>query len=351
MQLSARSRVTCAAAGIGVLLVTVPAAQTPARPPLPPRLQSYVTQHVKLTSAQQATLAAGQPVSKLLEADASKEVAVFGAVWVNAPAARYVALAKDVEQFEKGPNFRITKKISNPPGLDDFAQLKVPDDDAADIKTCKVGDCEIKLSQAAIERVRREVAWSKPTARAELDQLARTLAFEFTKAYVEGGNAELAVYRDGDRPTFVEKEFTTMIGQLPELTEHLPEMRRYLLEYPKFTPANLESFLYWQETTFGLKPTIRINHVGIMTQPEGAVIASKMLYASHYFWTALELRVLVPDPARGNGFWFVSVNRSRSDGLTGFTGRLIRGKVRGEAEDGTMAILKLTKTKMEGGGR
>jgi hypothetical protein len=72
-----------------------------------------------------------------------------------------------------------------------------------------------------------------------------------------------------------------------------------------------------------------------------------MLYASHYFWTALELRVLVPDPARGAGFWFVSVNRSRSDGLSGFVGSLIRGKVRGEAQEGMQAMLNVTKTMME----
>ena len=58
--------------------------------------------------------------------------------------------------------------------------------------------------------------------------------------------------------------------------------------------------------------------------------------------------MLVPDPARGDGFWFVSVNRSRSDGLSGFTGSLIRGKVRGEAEKGMQAVLAITKTKLEG---
>ena len=72
-----------------------------------------------------------------------------------------------------------------------------------------------------------------------------------------------------------------------------------------------------------------------------------MLYASHYFWTAIELRVLVPDPARGQGFWFVNVNQSRSDGLGGFTGSMIRGKVRGEAQKGMQAALKGTKTRME----
>jgi hypothetical protein len=55
----------------------------------------------------------------------------------------------------------------------------------------------------------------------------------------------------------------------------------------------------------------------------------------------------VRDPRRGPGFWFVTESRSRSDGLSGFTGRIIRGKVRGEAEKGTEAVLALTKSSLE----
>ena len=71
------------------------------------------------------------------------------------------------------------------------------------------------------------------------------------------------------------------------------------------------SFLDRQETEFGLKPIIRINHIAVREGSEGAVVASKMLYASHYFWTGLELRALLPDSRRGPGFWFITVNRSR----------------------------------------
>jgi hypothetical protein len=92
---------------------------------------------------------------------------------------------------------------------------------------------------------------------------------------------------------------------------------------------------------------VRINHLVMQERADRTVVASKMLYASHYFWTALELRVLLPDAARGPGFWLVTVNRSRSDGLSGFTGRVIRSRVRGEVEDGTRAALIATKTKLE----
>ena len=118
-------------------------------------------------------------------------------------------------------------------------------------------------------------------------------------------------------------------------------------EYPRLTIPNATSFLYWQETEFGLRPTIRISHVTIRENPEDTVVASKMLYASHYFWTGLELRTLVPDPTRGCGSWFGTVNRSRSDGLSGFTGFFVRRRVRREVENGALAGLRSTKQRLE----
>ena len=138
-----------------------------------------------------------------------------------------------------------------------------------------------------------------------------------------------------------------MTDAMPELTTYMPNLKRYLLGFPKVTLPEVSSFLYWQETEFGLKPVIRINHVAIRETAEDAVVISKMLYASHYFWTGIEIRALVPDPARGNGFWFANVNRSRSDGLSGFTGRIIRGRVRGEVEKGILAAMLSTKQLLE----
>ncbi len=313
---------------------------------LPAPLSDYVSKYVKLTRAEMAALAAGQPATRLLDGDPSHEVAVFGAVWVAAPVAEYIAAVRDIERFESGGAFRITRKISSPPRLDDFAALTIPNDDAADMRRCKVGQCEIKLSQAAIERIRKEVDWTQPSARTHIDRIARGLALDYVNGYLEGGNASLAVYRDGARPRFVQQEFESMIGRLQSFGEYLPDLRHYLLNFPKATLPDSESFLYWQEAQFGLKPTVRINHLVIQRRPEGAVVASKMLYATHYFWTALELRVLVADQNRG-GFWFVSVNRSRSDGLSGFVGRLIRNNVRSEAEQGMTAVLRATKAMLE----
>ena len=313
----------------------------------PPRLEDYFTKVLKLTPDERTRLQGGASVVRNIDADPSKEVAIFGAIWIAAPVAKYVAALQDIENFEKGEGFRATKKIGEPARVEDFAALTLPDDDMKDLKACKVGDCELKLGEGALLRVRKEVDWSKPDAKAQLERLIRVIGVEYVTAYRKGGNAELAVYRDSEHPTFVANEFREMVNGMPEFSQYLTDMRQYLLEYPKPPARPTSSFIYWQEAAFGLKPTIRISHVAIQEEKEATIVASKQLYSSHYFWTALELRVLVPDAKRGTGFWFVNVNRSRSDGLSGFVGHMIRGKVREGARKGLESALAAAKKKLE----
>jgi hypothetical protein len=322
---------------------STPAAQTRE---LPPAFESYLETTVWPTARERQALMSGGPITKLLDSDAGKEIAIFGAIWIDGSRAQYVRRVKDIENFERGGAFRITKRISDPPRLDDFAQLELPADDVKDLRSCKVGDCELKLGAKSLNELRAGVHWGTPREKAEAEAVFRRRALEYVTAYRQGGNKQLAVYRDADDPVFVANEFRSMIERAPALVA-MPDLLRYLLEYPSATLEGSSDFFYWQEAQFGLKPTIRINHFIIQDRPESTVIASKMLYASHYFWTALELRVLLPDPSRGAGFWFVTISRSRSDGLSGFVGRLIRGRVRDEAVKGVLAVLNATKSGLE----
>jgi hypothetical protein len=332
-----------------VCLALLPAAVTGSaqRTALPAKLETYLATAGKISGDQRRLLLSGQPLSKLLDADASREVAVLGAIWIKAPIRRYVDAINDIETFERGGGFKLTRKISSPPRPGDFAELRLPREDLDDLRTCRVGDCDVKLGEQALLRFRNEIDWRAPNADQAANALMQRLAFEYVTRYLQGGNDQLAVYRDNSRPTFVAREFQAMVEGMPELTTQMPDLRRYLLYYPAVSLANATSFLYWQETEFGLKPTIRISHLTIRGRPEDTVVASKMLYATHYFWTGLEVRALVPDPARGAGFWFVTESRSRSDGLSGFTGMFVRRRVRSEVQEGTLAALKMTKERLE----
>ncbi|HEY3381694.1 MAG TPA: hypothetical protein VGK32_07995 [Vicinamibacterales bacterium] len=320
-----------------------------AMPGLPARLHDYLTGTAKLTPDERAQLVAGEPVTKMLDADENKEVAVFGAVWVDAPMRRYVALIKDIENFERGGGFRQTRRISAPPKAEDFAAMRMSDEDVADLRTCRVGDCNVKLDEKGLARFQTGIDWNAPNHKAGVESLMRQLALEYVTGYAEGGDERLAVYRDKYRPTFVAQEFREMVDKTPELTAYMPDVRRYLLEYPKTAGGASSSFFYWQETQFGLKPTVRISHLMVREGHDETVVASKMLYANHYFWTGLELRALMPDPSRGPGFWLMTIYRGRADGLGGFTGRFVRGRVRSEVQNAALMGLKMTRQMLEGG--
>jgi hypothetical protein len=314
---------------------------------LPAKLSGLVT--ATLTAGEVAILKTGQPVSKLVSSTADSEVGVFGVTWIDADVEAYVRAITDIEEFEKGGSFQVTKRISDPPVAEDFAALKLSDEDVADLKKCRVEDCQLKLGADAISRVRTEIRGSKHKATKDAQALFRQLALEYVADYQRGGNEELEVYRDKHRPISVAKEFAAIVDEMSQFLRDDAVLRRYLLEYPKAQLSNGTSFFYWQQVDFGLKPTMRINHVAISQSGDTTLVASKLLYANHYFHTALELQALIPDESRGPGFWLVTIKRMRADGINGSTGNIVRGKIEKEAVSGLTQALRATKSKLEQG--
>ena len=228
------ARFVAAIAPAAVLALAMPEALAGrAQPALPPALDAFLTEEAHATPSEREALLAGNPLVKFLDADPSKEIAVLGAVWVNAPRSLYVEQVKNIEQFERGSSFRITKRISDPPSADDFAALTISDQDFEDLKDCKLGDCVLKLDEDGLQTLRAEVDWRKPTAKADATALFRRLALQYVTGYRAGGNARLGVHRDKDRPTFVADEFRSMIERLPRLGAELPDLTRYLLHTPR----------------------------------------------------------------------------------------------------------------------
>src|SRR5258706_16126718 len=86
------------------------------------------------------------------------------------------------------------------------------------------------------------------------------MLLQLVAAYRRGGNDALGEYRDKEHPARVAEQFETMIGRASALPDVLPELRRYLLEYPSAELSGGDSFVYWEKVAFGLKPTIRVNH-------------------------------------------------------------------------------------------
>jgi hypothetical protein len=335
-----------AAAGLAAAAFVVPTATAPAT------IEQFLRQSFKLTAAQVDAVGRGEAVTVELPSAVGREIAVGGVVRIATPVEPVVSLVRDIERLESGPGFLGTKRFSDPPALADLDALRLPPEDIAALKTCRPGRCDVKLGQGAFELL-KQIDWAAPDAAARVNALARQTALDYLNAYREGGNAELAVYRDTERPQFIAQEFDDMVKQrAPQLPNVLPGVADYLSAYPRGKrPEGLEEFFYWSLADFGLKPVFRLNHVVIFAFPEGPtryVIATKQLYASHYFHTALELRAVIDNAAApGRGSYLVVLNVARSDGLTGMFGGLVRAKARGGSKQALQRGLGAMKRRAE----
>ncbi len=316
-------------------------------------LESVLRGRLQMTAVQVAAVRQGRPVAVALSAPVEREIQVGGAVYVRAGAGHVADLLQDVERLESGEGFIKTRRLSNPPRLEDFRDLDLPPQDIAALRRCRPGDCEVKLGTGAFELLAR-FDWTAPDITGRMNDLARRLSLGYIEAYRSGGNAELAVYRDSDRPQFIAAEFADMVSHAGLWPELLGPLNEYLLGYPATpAPPGSHDFFYWSLAEFGLKPVIRLNHVVVFPtgRPGGLqyVVAVKQLYASHYFHTALEIRAVVadegPEPA---GSTVVILNMARSDGLTGLFGGLIKSKARAGSrqglEDALAAIKRMAET-------
>ena len=283
-----------------------------------------------LTSQQIAAIDAGRPVAKVLPWGDPSEVYVFGAVHVDGSPDTYLEAARDVGRLSGTAGYRGIGEIREHATVANLSALAFDPDDVKALKTCREGSCDVQLPTSGIQLFRDSVDWSRPDAADQANALARPRVLQLVQAYRRGGNEALGEYRDRQHPARVADQFRTMIGRASALPDVLPELRRYLLEYPRAELAGADSFFYWETVAFGLKPTIRVNHAVIYRgRSQGrdfGVVAIKQLYATHYFHTALDLSVCVDDGATAapHGFYLLTLKGSEQEGLTGVQGSMVR---------------------------
>jgi hypothetical protein len=308
----------------------------------------FFREYVGLNDDQIAAIRGGKAVARILESRTPDEVFVFGAVYVRSTPEDYLRLASDVDSLRKLPNYLAIHKFSDPPRLSDLDGLTLEQEDIQQLKKCKPGHCEVQLPSESMEAFQRSVDWSAFDVADRVNQLAKQMILEALLRYQEGGNAALGTYRDKHHPAVVADTFQSLLSRSKALPVYLPELDRYLLDYPNAQSENIKSEFYWEKVNFGLKPTIRVVQATVYrgasaTDPAYA-IAIKQLYASHYFETALDITVCVrgEENQKHAGIYLITLKGSQQAGLTGLKGSIVRkvavDKTRSSLEKALAAI-------------
>lgn len=298
----------------------------------------------------------GAAVIRSLDTRAREELAHVGVVYLDAGPEEYVERFRNIERFERGPGVLQMGRFGTPPRIDDLQSLTLSAEDFAELPACRPGRCEMKLSSDAMAHFRDEVVdWSSPQAWRQADEVMQRMLLDLVRAYQAEGNAALGAYFDRERPLPVADQFRALLASREALPDQVPILFAYLDHYPRDLPEGAEDFFYWTMVDFGLKPTIRVNHVTIYPLAARAstgvayAIAIKQLYASHYFLSTLELRFLVDRADRSGrpGAALVSIARSRSDGMTGVRGSLLRPIVRRRSRDAMRGYLEHVRLQLQ----
>jgi hypothetical protein len=255
--------------------------------------------------------------------------------------------------MRKLPSYLALRKFSDPPQLADLSDFTLDQEDFKQLKNCKAGHCEMQLPTEAMEEFQRSVNWSALDAADQANHLAQQMALQAILNYEQGGNAALGTYRDKNHPAVVAETFTSLVNRSKALPVYLPELREYLLNYPKADSSGIESQFYWEKVNFGLKPTLRMVHAiiyqGKSPQQPAYAVAVKQLYASHYFESALDLTVCVKDSQHPDhpGFYLITLKGSQQAGLTGLKGGIVRKVAVGKTRSSLEKALASIKQKLE----
>ena len=305
-------------------LVHLPASNAQDGEPL-----KFFRDYVGLKEDQIAAIRNGKSIAKVVESRTPDEVFVFGSVYVHSTPEKYLKFASDIDALRKLPSYLAIRKLSDAPQLSDFEGFTLDADDLKQLKNCEPGKCDVQLPTEAMDTFKQSVNWSAPDAANQANQLAQKMALEAIHRYTQGGNAALGTYMDKHHPTVVGETFASLLSRSKALPVYLPELERYLLEYPQSQSENIQSEFYWEKVNFGLKPTLRIVQAIVYRDSHSYdpayAVAVKQLYASHYFETALDLTVCVRDQENPDrGFYLITLKGSQQAGLTGLKGGIVR---------------------------
>ena len=235
------------------------------------------------------------------------QIGVFAASRLEAPPDALVAWTQAIAELKKGPFVPAIRRFSEPPVPEDLDGLRLDEVDLEDIRKCRPGRCDVKLTADEIEWMRAAIA--------------------------SGGAAWTEA---------VQSEFhRVVLARLEAYRESVPDVAASLTGYPDVDLTDSESFYYWSKERYSTgKPVVAVTHVtiirpGVPGRPE-VVVLGKQVFATHYRNASLGMTAVVRDDVRDVRY-LVYVNRSQVDVLGGVLGgikrKLIEGRIKSESSD------------------
>jgi hypothetical protein len=282
----------------------------------------------EVSSAEMDRIDSGHVVVRTLGATDPREVATLGVVRIRVTPEFYAERLADIVSFKDDDDIVQIGTFGTAPAVTDIADLTLDDWDVRKLRECRVGNCALQLSADAIDRFRRHIDWQRPDTHAQADRVMQQILVEYVSRYRDAGMAASMQYADQSKAMDVGREFASLVEADGETWQHFPDLRRHLLLYPMDHTPETSDVLYWSKERVSRRLVVSVTHLAISRTtngPSAYAIASKQIYATHYFDASIGLTVLVRDRSVSSpAMYLVYLNRSRVDIFDGLFGGLAR---------------------------
>jgi hypothetical protein len=306
-------------------------------------IQQLLASEGGFTPSLWASVQAGHVEAKTLDTPDRAEVMTLAVTEVRASRERFLACARDVSCLRRNEDVLQLGRLSPAPELADLAGLSLDPKDLDYLHKCRIGACDMRLSQEAIGRFQHEVDWSSTSNPQRAELLLRQVLAQHAAAYALGGAATLPVYDDNSLPVPIGNVLADLLHRRMFSLDLDPALAAHVAELGP-PPAGTDDFLYWYKERFWRKSLVALCHVSIReATSEGSELAyvlSRQIYASHYFDGAIELTLYIAPPGSDRGL-LVFLSRARADiRPSGFTwyeriiiNRLVRRRLEGQLRE------------------
>ena len=325
-----------------------------ARAQIPADLEQYLIRTAGFTKPDLNTLESGTVIARVIEGTNDTEVMVVAAVKIRATRDQTLAYYGQMIAYVDGTITTGFGRFSKPPRLEDVQKLSLNADDIAQLRSCKPGDCDLRIGGSALTTIRNGIDWGAPDAAAQVNTRVRDAIVKYIAAYMKTGDEALVTYNDREQPVSLRQQWREILAASPYFQQYSAPLREYLTQYPRQTLPGAKDVVYWvQEDYTGLKPVLSLVH-GVIYQdparPDRTVVIQKQLYASHYYDGSLGVAVVLGgSPGTAPVTYLVYANRSRGDLLKGGFGGLRRTAARSQAKSAAEQTLGTIKTVLERG--
>jgi hypothetical protein len=317
-------------------------------------LPDLLRRQIGATPAQLQQVRQGSVFAKLLPEIAKDEIGVAGIMHVDVPIDFVLNDIEQIEAFKKSPAILQLRKFHQPPQEQDLQSLTLPAGDVSSMPTCVPGNCAIKLSTDMMDQIESQLRSPDAKGAGAVESAFRTVLFQYLDQYQERGIGALITYRDKSQPVRLADTSAAIVQQFSWIRSFSPVLWTTLERQSPLKSGgdDLPGFYYWSKEKVALKPVVSLTQTLVWRSrdilPDMAFVASRQLYASHYFEASLGLAIIVNDSSSATpAVWIIYLNRSRVDAFDGWMGSLKRSLVNSKITPALRQNLIETRAKIE----